>query len=190
MSKKKNKRPLLTDDLIKSFEDFVTEFKEESDRSAVVLITSRIDYLLYQLLTKYFLPNSTTKDELFDGDSPLSTLSSKINISHRLGLIDSEFGRVLHLMRKIRNDFAHEVSSAKLDQAPHKDRIAALVSKISSYNLFDQVKSSFFNDISNIKANYFTTAAIIIVRLDTLFLKVKTISQTKAYPIISQIKKG
>src|SRR5438270_10281747 len=38
----------------------------------------------------------------------------------------SDTSRALHLIRRIRNSFAHEVSGAKLDSGPHRDRIREL----------------------------------------------------------------
>ncbi|MDP3830347.1 MAG: hypothetical protein Q8Q47_03695, partial [Ignavibacteriaceae bacterium] len=97
------------------FYEFVNEFIAESDRAAVILGTAKLDFLLYQILTKYFIPVAGSSDDLLEGDSPLTTFSSKINICYRLGIIDTQFARTLHLIRKIRNSFAHEISGCNLD---------------------------------------------------------------------------
>ena len=106
-----------------SFSQFVEEFRDESDRAAVVLGAAKLDLVLYQILQAYLLPTTTGKDELLDGDSPLGTFSSKINISYRLGLLASSFARALHLVRKIRNAFAHDVSGCSLTTGAHSDRV-------------------------------------------------------------------
>jgi hypothetical protein len=101
------------------FRAFFDEFKNETDRAAVIVGAAKLDYLLYQILGRYLLPITGTKDdELLEGDSPLSTFSSRINLCHRLGLIDTQFARSLHLVRKIRNTFAHEVSGCRLGTPP------------------------------------------------------------------------
>ena len=100
-----------------AFEKFLDEFKSESDRAAVILGAAKLDILLYQLLTKFLIASPAGTDELFDGDAPLGTFSSKINLAHRLGLIDKDFSRALHLIRKIRNSFAHEISGTTLESA-------------------------------------------------------------------------
>jgi hypothetical protein len=51
----------------------------------------------------------------------------------RLGLIDRQFARHLHLIRKIRNDFAHETKGASLDASPHRDRVRELASPYNKW---------------------------------------------------------
>lgn len=55
--------------------------------------------------------------------SPLSIFSAKIHLCYRMGLIDSAIARTLHLIIKIRNNFAHEVTGCKLDSGSHRDRV-------------------------------------------------------------------
>jgi len=76
-----------------AFQAFVEEFARETDRAAVVLGAARLDAQLYQLISKVLAPCSGSNDELLDGDSPLATLSAKINIAYRLGLIDAALAR-------------------------------------------------------------------------------------------------
>lgn len=52
---------------IKPFREFVTEFSGESDRAAVILGAAKLDYLLYQILQKYLIPNASGRDELLEG---------------------------------------------------------------------------------------------------------------------------
>ena len=91
-----------------AFGALIEEFKKESDRAAVILEVARLDILLYQLLVSVLLPSVTKDDVLFDGEGPLSTFNAKIDLAYRLGLIDDKFAHALHMVRKIRNSFAHE----------------------------------------------------------------------------------
>jgi hypothetical protein len=134
---------------VEEFQRFAYEFKSESDRAAVILGTSQLDLLLYQLLEGFLLPCTTGKDELLEGDSPLATFSSRINISYRLGLIDADFARALHLIRRIRNSFAHEISSASLSSGAHRDRIRELVAPlVNNWALAYMIETYFDNDQS------------------------------------------
>jgi DNA-binding MltR family transcriptional regulator len=168
MSKKKETSPAKYP-YISEFKEFINEFKNESDRAAVILGAAKLDYLLYQVLFKFLLPNPNNNDELLSGDSPLSTFSAKINMSYRLGLIDSEFSRALHLIRKIRNAFAHEMSNCKLDSGPHRDRVRELISSINGHELYKNTKNAYFNDKSGPSADFFTALAMMIVRLESIF---------------------
>ena len=106
---------------------FSQEYKNETDRACVVLGAASLDHLLTQILSKHLRPCPNDNDPLFDGNGPLSTFSSRIMLTYRLGLIDEPFARTLHLIRKIRNDYAHDVSSSKLSDGQHANRIREIV---------------------------------------------------------------
>jgi DNA-binding MltR family transcriptional regulator len=63
---------------------------------------------LRALLEKTFAHVSDTVRKLFDGTGSLATFSSRIDLALAIGLISEESHRALHLIRKIRNDFAHQ----------------------------------------------------------------------------------
>lgn len=87
-----------------------------SDRSCVIVSAAYIDDLL-EYLIKCFLssPSNEKEDkELFSGYGPLSSFSSKILLSYRLGLISDYEYRTLQVIRKIRNSFAHDISKDSL----------------------------------------------------------------------------
>ncbi len=126
--------------------EFLKEFKEESDRAAAILGVAKLDLLLYQILVKVLLPNAGNKDDLFDGEGPLSTFSAKIHLCYRMGLFDSAFARSLHLIRKIRNDFAHEVTGCKFDSGSHRNRINELVAPLRKVPRFKEGIKIIFED--------------------------------------------
>src|SRR4051812_37773609 len=104
-------------------DDLFSELFPVTERAAVLVMAAMIDRLLAQALSAFFLPHISKADELLEGDSPLSTFSARIMAAHRLGLVDAEVTRCLHIFRRIRNDFAHEVTGCSLTTAPHRDRI-------------------------------------------------------------------
>lgn len=90
--------------------------KSASDRSCVIVAAAYIDELLGYIF-KLFLssPSSEKEDkELFSVYGPLSTFSSKIVLSYRLGLISNYEYKTLQIIRKIRNSFAHDISKDSL----------------------------------------------------------------------------
>lgn len=187
MSKEgKEQQPTQEDlDYHKAFGEFIKEFKGESDRAAVIIGTAKLDYLLYQVLSKYLRPVSGNNDDLLEGDSPLATFSSRINICYRLGIIDAQFARALHLTRKIRNAFAHEVSGCKLDSGPHKDRIRELAAPFTRSPAFTDIKKIFIHDKTGATADFITILAMMILRLEIgIFRHVEPISGDAEYSII------
>ncbi|EIV8661244.1 hypothetical protein MA784_004663 [Vibrio parahaemolyticus] len=90
-----------------------SEFAGASDRAAVIVGAPFLDELLKEILINYLVPDTKNSDkELFNGSGPLSTFSSKINMSYRLGLISNQERTLLNCIRGIRNDFAHQLSKA------------------------------------------------------------------------------
>jgi hypothetical protein len=86
------------------------EFAKETDRAAVIVAASMLDELLRSILVAKLVPVSSSTDELFDGaNAPLGTFSARIEMAYRVGLISVKFSRDLHLVRRIRNDFAHNI---------------------------------------------------------------------------------
>ena len=87
-----------------------------SDRSCVIVAAAYIDELLRYILQIFLSSPSNEKEdnELFSGYGSLSSFSSKILLSYRLGLISNYEYRALQTIRKIRNTFAHDISKDSL----------------------------------------------------------------------------
>lgn len=104
------------------------EFAKESDRAAVILSASLFDIALESLLRAFLVPIPTELDNLFEGvNAPLGTFASRIDLNFRLGLISSRFSRDLHLIRKIRNLFAHNIQGCNFENASVKSRVQELL---------------------------------------------------------------
>jgi hypothetical protein len=112
--------------------DFLNdEFEKESDRAAVILVASLIDDCLTGLLKSYLVPIAQSQDSMFDSaTAPMSTFSAKIDISHRIGLISAKLCRDLHLIRKIRNSFAHDIYGCSFDNGSVRARVDEVYNSI------------------------------------------------------------
>ena len=73
------------------------------------------------LLEKMFIDSPKTVKALFESAGPLATFSSRIDLAFVTGLLSQQSQRLLHLIRKIRNDFAHQ----HLDMSFTDEAIAA-----------------------------------------------------------------
>ena len=109
--------------------DFLLEeFSKETDRAAIILTASLIENALTTLLKNYLAPVSTKDDELFDGPTaPLSNFNSKVQFAYRLGLISQKLAHDFHIIRKIRNEFAHNVHGSSLESGVVKDLLTTLI---------------------------------------------------------------
>lgn len=95
----------MDNNLVGDFRAFVEEFKNESDRAIVVITAARLDYLLYCILQKYLVPNTSKTDDFFENQGPGATFSNKIMLAYRLGLIGKDMVSSLNLVRQVRNNF-------------------------------------------------------------------------------------
>src|SRR5262245_52021169 len=106
-----------------TFDEFADELMQERQpRALVILASAQIDYQIRSLLEEFLWPKASkpsAPDELFDGDNPLSSFSSRIKMCRRLGLLDDRLAGALHNLREIRNQAAHWISFGVAD-APLK----------------------------------------------------------------------
>lgn len=97
-----------------TFDQFDDELlAERQSRALVILASAQIDTQLRKVI-EGFLWQKRGKpkdpDELFDGDSPLSTFSSRIKVALRLGIIDERLADALDKLRDVRNQAAHWIT--------------------------------------------------------------------------------
>lgn len=113
-----------------SFE-FLNIAKEElegtSDRAAVIVGGAIIDEILRDILESFLLESaSNSNNNIFSGNGPLATFSSKISMAYSLGLIGKWEKDRIDVIRKIRNDFAHGFDTASFSNQATINRCISL----------------------------------------------------------------
>jgi DNA-binding MltR family transcriptional regulator len=86
---------------------YVDEIAEQTDRACAVVSAALLDTVLERLLRKRLVEG--TANALFRTDGPLATFAAKISMARALGLLTTKEAEDLHLIRKIRNKFAHSL---------------------------------------------------------------------------------
>ncbi len=120
------------------------EFSKESDRAIVIISAAMIDLALEHLLKAKFVAISTSEDPLFDApNAPLSNFSSRIDIAYRTGLISTKFARDLHLIRRIRNEFAHNLTDCNFNSASVQSRVSSLNRSITISKTIPEIKNQY-----------------------------------------------
>lgn len=110
---------------MKQLQPIIDKLHEESDRACAVLGVATLDALLENLLRGSTLSDSPK--ELYEGSGALATFAAKIDVAYSFGLISAEERHDLHLLRKIRNDFAHAVNHVlAFETRAVADRVHAL----------------------------------------------------------------
>lgn len=88
---------------------FRNHLDNETDRGSALMAAAFLDELLKDLLKCFLVDDQKSLKELFSGTGGLSSFSSRIELCYLLGLIPVNIKKDLHLIRKIRNEFAHSM---------------------------------------------------------------------------------
>jgi hypothetical protein len=95
---------------LKEFGPYLEVSNAESPRGNVLVSTGYIEEQLKRVLTAFMLDVGAAANLLAgSGNAPLGTFSARIAACYALGLISEDEHHDLTLMRRIRNDFAHDM---------------------------------------------------------------------------------
>ena len=169
-----------------TFDEFADELLAESQpRALVILASAKIDTQLREVLEGFLWPKAGTvkdSDELFDGDGPLSTFSSRIKMALRLGIIDESFANALDKLRDIRNKAAHWISFG-VAEAPLRDQLKNLQSLVAGRRSYKLTVSRFFTEG---KLNDFESLQAILLTLSVLLGSIHDTVPERSLPIIQK----
>jgi hypothetical protein len=114
---------------------FVEEVKTQSDRGTAIVATAILDELLALIISARFIElSSERRDTLFTRmGAPLSSFSAKIEVAFALRTINNDARLALHLLRDVRNKFAHRVEPLTFDHPEVakiiEDRVSEVIKK-------------------------------------------------------------
>jgi DNA-binding MltR family transcriptional regulator len=109
-------------------------FSIDSDRAAAIVAGAMLDDALKALIEAILVKPIKKEHSILHGDcAPLGSFSARINAAQQLGLISNYLARDLHVVRKIRNEFAHHPLELTFESPKIRDLIAVL-EKTSDYN--------------------------------------------------------
>jgi DNA-binding MltR family transcriptional regulator len=104
---------------------------KESDRGCAIFGAAILHDDLEDLLRAFFRTDEDSVkrvvDPLFQTYAPLSTFSSRIQIAFALKLITKDLKYRLDIIRRLRNDFAHESGPIDFDGPGLRDRLSILI---------------------------------------------------------------
>lgn len=94
---------------LKEFFPYLGLLEKESDRGKVLISCGFLEEQLKQVLRAFMLEVSQAEELVEGGNAPLGTFNSRITACYVFGLLTQREHDDLHLIRKIRNDFAHDI---------------------------------------------------------------------------------
>jgi hypothetical protein len=109
------------------YKEMVEMFKGETDRGAAVLAGSYVENFLGIYLTAC-MTDQTVTDRLFGANGALSTFANRIDFAQAFGFLPPALCADLHLIRKIRNHFAHHPKNASFSHSPVREWVSSLAS--------------------------------------------------------------
>ena len=103
------------DDQVDAVVEFRYSLDSETDRGCALMAAAFLDSEVERLLSFFVLDKKAVVKEMFGQSGPVGTFSSRIHLAYLLGLISPAIHRDLHLIRKIRNGFAHVYQKMTFD---------------------------------------------------------------------------
>jgi DNA-binding MltR family transcriptional regulator len=106
------------------------EIEAQTDRGAALISIAYLEERLSRAIRAGFrdaieeakFDGSTVEKRLFEGSGPLATLSAKIDYAFAVGFYGPVSYRELHLLRRVRNDFAHSADPLSFESPGIVDR--------------------------------------------------------------------
>jgi DNA-binding MltR family transcriptional regulator len=116
----------------------------ESDRGCVIFCASLIEAQLESLLRSRLRKDraaSKVVESLFRIYAPFSTFSAKIQVAYALGIIPDRMHKQLLMVKKLRNDFAHDNGAVSFESAKYQPQI-------------EVIRESFRGGTDDVEVNY------------------------------------
>lgn len=88
---------------------FLNAYSGADDRSCAILFGSYLESETIDSITRVAVHSEHMDKKLIRGAGPLSSFSARIDLLFAFGLVEENVFKDLHLIRKIRNKFAHEI---------------------------------------------------------------------------------
>jgi hypothetical protein len=136
---------------LKGFTEFLAEFNKETERGAALAAAAMIDDQLGRTIEAFLVPNKGSKALLDGFNAPLGSFSARIAAAFGLGLISEVEYRECEILRKVRNEFAHQIKVSFMT-----DKVVSLCTQL-------QLSAKNYGDVHVDTRGQFTTAATALI---------------------------
>ena len=111
---------------------FLDQIYKESDRGCALICAAILDELLTEVLQVYLIECKSTKLLFTGANGPLNSFYSKILLTRSLGVMDEAQYNDFNKIRKIRNEFAHEIGEKTFES----EKIKSICMSLNIYMTF------------------------------------------------------
>lgn len=136
---------------LNGFMDFLDDFNKETERGAALAAAAMIDDQLGKIIDAFLIPNKGSQALLSGFNAPLGSFSARIAAAYGMGLISEAEYRECELIRKVRNEFAHQI---KVSFA--KEKVISLCAQL-------QMAAKPYADVVVSTRSQFTSAAVLLI---------------------------
>jgi len=110
--------------------DFTEQFADESDRGAALISATLLEADLRSLIAAFLIEDEDEINRLLGSDEywdcPLGTFGARIRAAYCLGLISRDEFHDLGIIRRVRNNFAHELDTMSFGDEQIRNRCNSL----------------------------------------------------------------
>lgn len=103
-------QPLNLEDDNKRLIALIEEMDGQTDRGVAIVGAAWIEEAMTTAIQSFLHDDSKAWKRLFSGNGALASFSSKIDLAILLGLVSDAIRSDLHIIREIRNEFAHQIT--------------------------------------------------------------------------------
>lgn len=114
-----------------SLNRFLSLVGTHDDSSMVLALATFVEDTLGRLLLAYFRNCKATKELVEGFNAPLGTLGSRTKAAYAFGLLTKEQYQDIEILRKVRNQFAHNWEGVALTRTD----IQSMIGQLSGYTL-------------------------------------------------------
>lgn len=158
---------------LSEFEKYLSMMNGESDRGCVLIAAANIDELLRKTLKAFMVDEKFVEDNLIGEARALGTFSSRNLACRALGIINKEEFHDIDKIRRIRNEFAHEID------ASFDDDVIAVYCDSLIYKKKDFKDEDGSENWVSSALQFRTSATAIILRL---FMRPQQVSENRCSP--------
>ena len=136
---------------LSGFMDFLEDFNRETERGAALAAAAMIDDQLGKTIEAFLIPNKGSQALLDGFNAPLGSFAARIVAAYGTGLISDREYLECQLIRKVRNEFAHQI---KVSFATEK--VVSLCARLT-------MAAKPYADVTVGTRGQFTTAAVSLI---------------------------
>jgi DNA-binding MltR family transcriptional regulator len=155
------------------------ELKKQTDRGVAIIASAVLEEIVALMILHRLVDlGSERRDAMFaKPGAPLSNFSAKIEMAFALGLIPNQTRLALHLIRDVRNKFAHRIESLTFDDPEVANMIATRIPPTISGTMRERFLAAF----QSLSTVFYAIILLEDIRIKPLEQQIHAIEFVKAF---------